>query len=165
MSKLNRLVNNFEEYFAAITLLVTSLLVFVQAVLRYVFNSSLYWSDEVARYMIIWFIFIGASIAVREKAHASVDAITVLLSPKLQKAFAILAYLLGISFCVILIWSGMKNVLNVYEFKSVTPSLGISMVFPYLALPVGGSLMLIRFLQLMINEILTFHVKNEEGKS
>lgn len=163
MRKLNRIVNHFEEYFAAITLLFTSLLVFLQAVLRYVFNSSLYWSDEVARYLIIWFIFVGASIAVREKAHATVDAVTILLSPKLQKIVSIIAYLLGVAFCIIIIWSGMKNVLNVHKFNSVTPSLGISMVIPYLALPIGGLLMLVRFLQLLFEDIITFNVKKDKA--
>lgn len=153
MSKLNKILNNLEEYFAASTLFFASLLIFTQALLRYGFNASLYWSDEVARYAIIWFVFIGASIAVREKAHATVDAVTILLPPLLQKIASILANLLGLIFCVMLIWAGADTVSNVLEFGSVTPSLGMSMAIPYLALPVGGSLMFIRFLQLFIDDI------------
>lgn len=157
MKKLNIILNNLEEYLAAATLFFTSLLVFTQAVLRYGFHASLYWSDEVARYAIIWFVFIGASIAVREKAHATVDAVTILLPPKLQKACSILANLLGLAFCTIIILAGMEAVLNVLNFGSVTPSLGISMAIPYLALPVGASLMFIRFFQLFIDDIKTFN--------
>lgn len=164
LRKVNKVLNNLEEYLAVATLFFTSLLVFTQALLRYVFHASLYWSDEVARYAIIWFVFIGASIAVREKAHATVDAITILLPAKLQKACSILANLLGLTFCVIVILSGSDAVSNVLNFGSVTPSLGISMAIPYLALPVGASLMFIRFAQLIIHDIRTFH-SNHETKS
>lgn len=161
MKKINIFLNNLEEYLAVASLFFTSLLVFTQAVLRYGFHASLYWSDEVARYAIIWFVFIGASIAVREKAHATVDAVTILLPLKLQKACLILANFLGLVFCVIVILAGIDAVANVINFGSVTPSLGISMAIPYLALPVGASLMFIRFFQLLINEIKTFNLDDK----
>lgn len=157
MKILNKILNHLEEYVAVASLFFTSLLVFTQAVLRYGFHASLYWSEEVARYAIIWFVFIGASIAVREKAHATVDAVTILLPAKLQKVCSMLANLLGLTFCVIVILAGSDAVANVVKFGSVTPSLEIPMAIPYLALPVGAALMFIRFFQLLIDDIKTFN--------
>lgn len=156
LKHLNKALNHLEEYLAVASLLFTSLLVFTQALLRYGFHTSLYWSDEVARYAIIWFVFIGASIAVREKAHATVDAVTILLPAKLQKVCSILANVLGLTFCFIVILAGSDTIANVLKFGSVTPSLGISMAIPYLALPAGATLMFIRFFQLLIHDIKTF---------
>ncbi|PWA11827.1 TRAP transporter small permease [Pueribacillus theae] len=163
MGKMNNILNHFEEYIGVLSLILTSFIVFVQVVLRYVFNYSLHWSEEVARYLIIWFIFIGSSIAVREKAHAAVDVLVVYLPSYLKKVFSLLANFVGILFCLILIVSGYETVLNVIKFGNVTPSLGLPMYIPYLALPVGGFLMMIRFLQLFISDIKSF--RNPNGLS
>ncbi|WP_404454914.1 TRAP transporter small permease [Oceanobacillus kapialis] len=161
--KINKLLSNLEEYVAVLSLLVASLLVFLQVVLRYVFNISLVWSEEVSRYIIIWFILIGSSIAVREKAHATVDAVVAYLPTIPKKIFSILANLTGITFSVVLIWSGAITVSNVMELGNVTPAVGIPMSIPYLALPVGGSLMLLRFIQLLIQDITNFKTKDTDG--
>lgn len=153
MEKIKKFLDHLEEFLAVSTMLGASFLVFIQVVLRYLFHDSLFWSEEVARYLVIWCVFIGSSIAVREKGHATVDAIIAILPTAFKKLFFILASLAGVVFCIVLIWSGALVVSNVVGYGNVTPSLGISMAFPYLAVPVGGALMLYRFLQLLINDI------------
>lgn len=162
MKKLDKFVSYLEEYFAVTSLLIASLIVFIQVILRYMFNISLVWSEEVARYVIIWFILVGSSIAVREKAHATVDAVVTFLPPFGKRLFSILANLTGIIFCVILIWSGSLTVSTVIEYGNVTPAVGIPMAIPYLALPVGGALMLFRFIQLLIKDFKNFDANDEE---
>lgn len=152
MKKLNHFIDHIEEYFTVFSLIAASLIVFVQVVLRYLFNTSLIWSEEIARYLIIWVILVGSSIAVREKAHASVDVVVSFLPSLPKKIFSIIINLIGVIFCIALIWSGSVTVSNVIEYGNVTPSLGIPMAIPYLALPVGGLLMLYRFLQLLIDD-------------
>jgi len=160
MKRLHQMLNHLEEYVGVIFLIFTSLLVFVQVVLRYVFNYSLSWSEEVARYLIVWFIFIGSSIAVREKAHATMDALVTYLPEKGKRIFSLLTNLLCIVFCIVLIWSGSTMVSGVIEFGTVTPSTGMPMYIPYLAVPVGASLMLIRFIQLLIHNMKIFWPTN-----
>lgn len=160
MRKINNILNHLEEYFTAVSLFFISLLVFTQAFLRYGFNTSISWSDEVSRYMIIWIIFIGSSIAVREKAHAAVDAITAFLPGLFQRIFSVIVNLIAITFCVFAIWSGYKMVSNSLAFDTVTATLGIPMAIPYLAIPVGASLMLIRFIQLLVKDVQMIVTKN-----
>ena len=47
-------------------------MVFLQVVLRYVFNEPLSWSDEIAQYMMLWSVYLSVSWAVRERAHIRV---------------------------------------------------------------------------------------------
>jgi C4-dicarboxylate transporter DctQ subunit len=103
---------------------------FFKVVLRYQFNYSLYWSEEVARYLIIFFIFIGSSIAVREKAHASVDALVAFVPQSFKKIFAIIATLIAMVFTGIIVVAGWGFILKAKSFGSVTPSLGIPMYIP-----------------------------------
>ncbi|MCM3762069.1 TRAP transporter small permease [Alkalihalobacillus oceani] len=156
MKKLGKVIDHLEEYFSFFSLIFASLLIFVQVVLRYVFNYSLYWSEEVARYLIIWFIFIGSSIAVREKAHATVDLLLVYLPPRFKRILSILGSVIAIIFFVLIFQSGIQTIENVMQFNNVTPALGIPMYMPYLAIPVGSTLMILRFIQLIIAELRGF---------
>lgn len=160
---MNKVLDHLEEYFGFASLISASLLVFVQVVLRYVFNYSLYWSEEVARYLIIWFIFIGGSIAVREKAHAAVDIVGMYLSPVFKRLLSILASVIAIIFFIFLIISGIQTVHNVIVFSNVTPALGIPMYIPYLSIPVGSALMVYRFLQILWSDLKL--IKSDSNKN
>lgn len=164
MRRINLFLNHVEECLGVFSLLFTSILVFIQVVMRYFFNYSLFWSEEVARYIIIWFIFIGSSIAVREKAHAVVDALVTFLPSMLKRVFSIFASLIAIIFCVFIIYSGWLNIANVIQYQSVTPSLGIPLYIPYLAIPVGSALMLIRLSQLIWDDLKHLRTLDIEGE-
>lgn len=168
LDKLNKALDNLEEYFGFLTLIFASLLIFTQVVLRFAFNYSLYWSEEMARYLIIWFIFIGSSIAVREKAHATVDVLFVYLPAFHKKLLSIVASVIAIIFCVLITVSGFQTIKNVVEFSNITPALEIPMYIPYLAIPFGSSLMLYRFIQILLDDVKqlrlgTENIQNEEG--
>lgn len=147
MNKLNKVLNHLEEYFGFFSLLTATALIFIQVVMRYVFNYSIMWSEEMARYLIIWFIFVGSSMAVRERAHAKVDVLTSYVPFRAKKILEITASLTAILFCVLILISGVQTVQNVIKFSNFTPALQIPMYIPYLAIPVGASLMIIRFSQ------------------
>jgi len=66
-------------------------LVFMNVILRYFFDSGITWSEEMARYLFIWIIYIGAIGAMRDNTHLGVDTVIRRMPPKLQKV----AYLLG----------------------------------------------------------------------
>lgn len=163
MRTCNKLLNHAEEYFGFVTLLGATFLVFVQVVLRYVFNYSLIWTEEMARYLIIWFIFIGSSIAVRERAHAKVDVLFSYVPPRIKKMLSISASSMGILFCVLITVSGWQMIKNVTQYTNVTPALEIPMYIPYLAIPIGGLLMGLRFLQLLLEDWKKVSLSKEEG--
>ena len=83
------------------------------------------------------------------------------MPPLPKKIFSILANLIAIAFCFILVRSGTATVANVIEFGNVTPAIGLPMAIPYLSLPVGGALMLYRFIQLLFEDLTSL---NQQGK-
>lgn len=46
---------------------------------RYALNDSLFWSDEVIRYLFVWFVFLGAVLALRDREHIRVEYFVELL--------------------------------------------------------------------------------------
>ena len=70
------------------------LMVFGNVVMRYAFNSGIAVSEELSRWLFLWLIFLGASVAVHEQAHMGSDMVLELLPPKLQKVAVVVGQLL-----------------------------------------------------------------------
>lgn len=140
----------FEEYLPAILMVVTSLMIFVQVVLRYVFSKSLIWADEFARYGIVWFVFLGSSLAVHKGAHASVDVLVKLLPNKARKVMEIVGILISIFFCLLVTYYGIQMVVRIREIGNITPALQIPMYIPYMAIPIGCAMMAFRYIQELV---------------
>ena len=58
---------------AQILLVIMVALVFTNVVLRYVFNSGIYWSEEASLVIVIWFTFIAFALGVKEDLHISIN--------------------------------------------------------------------------------------------
>ncbi len=143
----------FEEHIPATLMIVTSLTIFVQVVLRYVFGQSIVWAEEFARYGIVWFVFLGSSLAVRQGAHASVDVLVKLLPGVARRGVEILAIAISIAYCLMVTRFGLDLVFRVRAMGNITPTLEIPMFIPYLAIPVGCALMAIRYIMELIAKI------------
>ena len=145
-----RLLNRFEEFFCGMALLTTTIVLFLNVVLRYVFKSSTSWAEELIKYLMIWIAFIGGSICVRQGKHVSIDFFYEFLSIKSKKVLAIIIHLIAIMFCSVMVYYGFKIILFIMKTGQVSPALQIPMWIPYLAIPLGFVLMLLRFIQDLI---------------
>ena len=86
------------------------LLVFINVAMRYLLNSGLTWSEEVAVNLFVWVIFLGAILAALEGLHIKVDLVTNQLPPKLKKVFLVVANGLVIFAMGVLIQGGLQVV-------------------------------------------------------
>lgn len=69
-----KLLHRLEESLIGLLLVAVTLLVFIQVVLRFGFNTSIHWAQEITLLLNAWFVLLGASWALREKAHIAVNA-------------------------------------------------------------------------------------------
>lgn len=70
------------------------LMVFGNVVMRYAFNSGIAMSEELSRWLFLWLIFLGASIAVHEQSHMGSDMVMDLLPPQVQRVAMVMGQLL-----------------------------------------------------------------------
>ena len=138
-------LNKLEEIIASCLLITTSLIVFMQVVLRYGFGFTLAWIEESARYMIVWFVFLGASIGVREQAHPAMDTLLQIAPKPIKRILRIVITIICMAFCVIIIKSGANAVISTYNLGSTSPAMRMPLFIPYIAVPVGLGLMFIRY--------------------
>lgn len=115
--------------------------VFLQVMLRFVFKFPLPWTEEVSRIAFVYSIFIGATIAVREKTHLNIDVILVLLPKGMARAIAVLGSLLVGIFIGFMTWEGVLLVRA--TGVQMTPVMQIPFRYLYLIVPASGALMLL----------------------
>ncbi|MBB6217443.1 C4-dicarboxylate transporter DctQ subunit [Anaerosolibacter carboniphilus] len=146
MKAVMRFIDNIEEHIASILLILTSILVFAQLVLRYQFNYSLSWAEELARMMIAWFIFLGSSMAVKENAHVSMDALLIVLPEKIKAVAGILIDIVNIVFCIIIVYAGIGMLKDAVALGSTATAINVPLYIPYASVPVGVFLMLLHYI-------------------
>ncbi len=91
------------------------LTVFYQFFTRYVLNNSAAWTEEIARYLLIGTVFVGAAIGVAKNNHIQVDFFYRFMPPWLARAVALLVDLLRIAFfgaAVVMTWQMMQKLGN-----------------------------------------------------
>lgn len=153
MKKIFKALDRTEDIVASSLLIMASLLVFIQVILRYQFNYSISWSEEIARMMIAWFIFIGSSMAVRENAHVNMDIMNTILAGRIKIIVGMIVDIINMIFCVIIIIAGIKMLKDAYVLGSMATSVKIPLYIPYASVPVGVFLMLIRYIASFVNKI------------
>ncbi|WP_460096326.1 TRAP transporter small permease [Pseudomonas sp. S3_C01] len=118
-------------YFLALKVLIIACLVcitaliFANVVLRYGFNSGLFFTEEISRLAFVWLVFAGSQLMLHEKGHIGVDILTSRVSPKIAKHLLTLTFLLMLfATSLFLQGSWQQTVINLHVGA---PSTGISM--------------------------------------
>lgn len=145
--------DHIEEVFLVLFSVIMVSVIFVQVVMRYVFDNSLSWSEELARYCFIWLVYIGISYGVKKQRHIKVDVVLLLLKERGRLVFNILSNILFLFFCIFVIKYGSDIAFKLLEWGQKSPANQIPMGFIYLAAPIGMGLTAIRIIQNLIKQI------------
>ncbi|NNK93759.1 MAG: TRAP transporter small permease [Desulfobacterales bacterium] len=138
------LITKAEEIFSSMCLGAMIIIISVQVFRRYVLQSSLDWSEELARYCFIYAVYIGCSFATKEDRHLEVTILRHIKGGAYAKPILIISYLLTILFCgLVAVW-GTQMVIFLIGTGQKTQALEMSMFWIYIAIPLGMGLMCIR---------------------
>jgi TRAP-type C4-dicarboxylate transport system permease small subunit len=102
---------------------------------RYVLQDALTWTEETARYIMIWMGFLGTGLALREGSHVAVELLLESVPGGPRRALVAVVRVLSLGFLVSVVAAG--GVLLARISSQSTPVLAISMMWPYLAIPAG----------------------------
>ncbi|HOV38743.1 MAG TPA: TRAP transporter small permease [Spirochaetales bacterium] len=111
---------------------------FIQVIFRYVLNNSIYWAEEVSRYMFIWLVFLGSALCTRRRNHIVMDIVSNELKGWTKKIVQILTNCILFFFMLVLVREGVRMLPTLWNQYS--SALGIPMAFVYGAVPVGAVL-------------------------
>ncbi len=141
----------FEEWTLFITVIVALGSLFFNVILRYGFNYSLAWSEELVRDVIIYTTLIGCSTAIKNRSMIKIDAM-VQLFPLLKIPLTYFSNLVTMIFSVMMIYYGWLMAALQLKTHQKTIILQIPLVYLYSILPLMGIMMLIRTMQVLYQD-------------
>ena len=145
--RLNRIV---EIILCCIGLLMTAVVI-SQVFFRYGLNHSLFWSEELARYLLIWLTFLGGGVAYRRAAHPSINLLRGRLSAPMKRYTSIIVHCLCLLFFAILVWYGLE--FAYFVRAQTTPSLGLPKWLVFSIIPISGAIMVLHGLSFLFSDI------------
>jgi TRAP-type C4-dicarboxylate transport system permease small subunit len=150
-STLKWLDDYLEIGICVVLLIFMTSLIFVQVIMRYVFSNSLTWSEELARYVFIWLIYLGISYSCKEIKHIKIESALYLFPKSWRTVVTIVGDVLLTLFAVFIVYRG----LGIVKFQSISRSaaLNIPMSYIYSAPVVGFFLVIIRQTQTIVHRI------------
>ncbi|MEP3244622.1 MAG: TRAP transporter small permease [Sneathiella sp.] len=142
-----RFMDNIESYLCRALLSVFVLILFAQILSRELFGYSISWSEELATYLFVWFVFFGASYAAKMSAHNRVTFQFRFLPRHMIKWIETFSDLIWLTFNGVFIYLSYDFVFHKMNLFWKSQTLGVPMKYIYLVLPIAFSLMSIRIVQ------------------
>ena len=149
---LDKILSFIERWVLFIATFAALIALFVNVVLRYGFNYSLAWSEELVREVIILTTFIGCSAAIKARSMIKIDALPQIV-PSLRTPLTFFSNFVTLIFASMMIYYGTKMAaLQMATFQK-TIIMQIPLVYLYAILPVMGIGMFIRTIQVIHQDI------------
>ena len=147
---LSRRVNTWVEYFVCAMGMAMVLIVGAQVFCRYALNHSLFWSEEAARYLLVWLTFFGASSAYYRGAHPGVDALVSRLGETAKRMIAPLVHVAGLVLFGIMLVYGIE--FAHFVRLQISPALGLPKWIPMIAVPISSLVFILHTLGFMVKK-------------
>jgi TRAP-type C4-dicarboxylate transport system permease small subunit len=148
IQRISDTVHRITEILLLIVLTAMSVVVFLQVLFRYVLGLPLFWTEEFARYCLVWASLLGAAVATKRGQHIAVTFVMERLPARLRRFFRLVALISVAAILGIIMWGGIQLVM--VTRAQISPALRIPMAIPYAAVPVGAAVMLLHTIVLIL---------------
>lgn len=128
-----------------------AILVAVQVFCRYILNSSLFWSEELARYMLVWLSFLGATVAYYRNLHPGVDALTSRMAGATQRVSRLMVHIVTMFLASVMVVSGSQFAWFIR--MQISPALAIHKWIIMVVIPFSGLLLFIYALNFFLTTL------------
>ena len=150
---LKKIWDNLEEFIIVPLIFAMSIIIFVQVIARYVFQNSLTWSEEMARYMFVWLVYFSVSYTARREKHIRIDAAINLYPKKMRPYVELLSEIIVLCFAIFIAITGYTVFGKIAWSGQMSPAMRIPMQFVYAAPMVGLGLTAIRQVQCIMRRV------------
>ncbi|MGI6557652.1 MAG: TRAP transporter small permease [Limnochordia bacterium] len=135
------------ELLVIICMAATTVVVLIGVFCRYVLASSLPWTEELARYLLVWIGFLAAPIALRRGAHVGMQFIKLMLPRRLQYWTSLMSSIMVLVFLGFVFVQGLNLLAGVSG--QLSPAMSLPMAWAYAAIPIGCFFMALEMLGLL----------------
>jgi TRAP-type transport system small permease protein len=142
---MSKLIDRLIGWALALCLGVMTSIVFVSVVFRYVLNSPLTWTEELASLLFAWLTFTGAFVGFRNRSHIAIDTLVIFLPPAVRRGVACFVDGCVLLLLLLFVWQGIR--LTAATWSLEFPAMEISRGYLYVAFPVGAVLMAVGLIE------------------
>lgn len=147
MKVLKWLDESLEETILVVLLLIMSLAMGAQIVARYILNSPLSWSEELARFLFVWSGFLSISYCFKKQISIKIEQLVSLLPKKIAAVFKIIEKATMLAFYIYMVPFAWTYFNNAVASGQLSPAMQLPMYIIYIAPLVGFILSIIRLFQ------------------
>ena len=123
---------------------------------RYVMGEQAKWTEELARFLLVWVALLGGAVAFGTKGHLGVDYFVGKFHPSTRKLMAVFSHLIVLFFAgAVFLYGGSRVVVDALAMEQMPPALGWKMGYVYLALPLAGIFMVLFTIENLAETIAT----------
>ncbi|NWF91846.1 MAG: TRAP transporter small permease [Syntrophaceae bacterium] len=149
--KLRNLASKLAKSIIILMMAAMSVVIIIQVYVRYVVKGSFPWSEEVARYLMAWVVFMGSSLGIETGAHVGVEFFVSLMPKRSRTGVKVIIKLAMLLFLAAAIKEGFSLCISIAFQRS--PALMIPMIWPYLSVPVGCTFMFVQLLPSFLEDL------------
>jgi len=149
IAKASFLINLWIERLLCGMGLTMTLVVAVQVFFRYVMNHSLFWSEELARFLLVWLTFLGATSAYYRKVHPGVDFVFDKLSPVQKKTALVISSAASMVLFAVMIIYGIQFAWFVR--MQIFPALQLPKWVVLAVIPVSGAVFMVHTVSFLLH--------------
>lgn len=142
----------FEKAFLITSLALMVLVIFAQIVLRW-FGAATVWAEELARYIMLYLMWVAASYAVKKDAHIRLTVLVEKITGKKRDKLEVVILGVWLIFAIWLMVEGVFLLQKIDAMNQVSAAMRLPMVVPYASAPLGGLLMSVRLIQKIIETL------------
>lgn len=136
-------LDKFLEYFLAFLMAMILLSVCWQVFSRYILSSPSSFTDELARYLLIWIGLLGGAYAAGKNMHLSIDLLPSKLNGKSKQRLQLVIHAIVIVFVLsTLVIGGTRLVYITYSLGQTSAAMQIPLAYVYIILPISGLLII-----------------------
>ncbi|MEO5699202.1 MAG: TRAP transporter small permease [Casimicrobiaceae bacterium] len=150
---LQGLDRNGERYLMLVFYCFIVFVIVSEVIRRFVLDFSSLWGEEAARFAFIYLGWVGASYAVKQRAHIRFDIVTSRLSPRVAGSIYLFSEVVTLVFAGFALYWSLQTVQTMIRFDALSPALRISQVWFQAAVPLGFAMMLVRVVQSILRDL------------
>ncbi len=148
---MKKILSNIELYIAMVTITITTVIVIVNVILRYIFSIQFIWLEEVSLGCFIWTVYLGAVAAYKENRLIGVDFLMQVLPHKFRVFIELIMSTMMVVVNIVLLNFSISYTMN---SKKVTAALEVSYFYINIALVIAFFLMTIHSAYLLYKSIM-----------
>ena len=165
LKKLDQAISKFEEALSVVIFLAMVFIVCWSVLCRYLFKISFLQGEELARFMMIYIVYIGTSIGVKTKSHIGVEVFVDMLPDGKRSYVKIFTEILCCLMFILLFALSLQMLMHLVQTKQMTTTTQIPTYFIFICIPLGFLMSIVHYINEIANLISKKVTERREAKA